>query len=130
MQNDVEVCIDYHADMTCDMKVDGMTCSCCGYNSAGFIFTFDCTNIGNDWGAMGDKCLDGDALSTPSPEYGDDNETDVDADFISLAWAGGDEISPDSISSLGIRQRRGRRRALAARRRTAATKKRREATMK
>ena len=151
-ENGVEVCVAYHADLTCEMKVDGMTCDCCRYNSAvGFISTFDCTNIGEGWGQMGlcepgpmpvqedkkkknkDETIEEDALSMIlSLEYGDD-ETDIAADAISLAWstAGTEaEVSTDSIASIAMRQRRGRRRAQAVRRKTAVTKKRREAMMK
>ena len=152
-ENGVEVCITYHADLSCEMKVDGMTCDCCRYNSAvGFISTFDCTNIGDQWGKMGlcepgpmpveedkkknrnkDDTIEEDALSILSLEYGDD-ETDIAADAISLAWstAGTDSeaTSTDSIASIAWLQRRGRRRAQAVRRKTAATKKRREAMTK
>ena len=152
-ENGVEVCIAYHADLSCDMKVDGMTCDCCRYNSAvGFISTFDCTNIGEQWGKMGlcepgpmpiqkdkkkkkdkDDTIEEDVLSILSLEYGDD-ETDIAADAISLAWSTAgtesDATSTDSIASIAWLQRRGRRRAQAVRRKTAATKKRREAMTK
>ena len=152
-ENGVEVCITYHADLSCDMKVDGMMCDCCRYNPAvGFISTFDCTNIGEQWGKMGlcepgpmpvqedkkknqykDDTIEEDVLSILSLEYGDD-ETDIAADAISLAWrtAGTDSeiTSTDSIASIAWLRRRGRRRAQAVRRKMAATKKRREAMTK
>jgi len=142
-ENGVEVCLTYNADLSCDMQVDGISCTCCHYHPTEmFISTFDCTNIGDEWGQMGlcepgpmpvaedkkekDEILEEDALSILSLDYGDD---ELAADAISLAWSsvGGDAVITDSIASIGMRQRRGRRRAQAVRRKTAATKKRREA---
>ena len=145
-ENDVFVCIYYYEDLSCDKIVDGTFCNCCRYHpTEKFVSTFDCTNVGDEWGQMGlcepgpmpiveekeDKILEEDGLSILSLDYGED-DNDMAADAISIAWstAGGDVETDSKFVSLAVRQRRGRRRAQAVRRRAAATKKRREAMVK
>ena len=145
-ENDVFVCIYYYEDLSCDKIVDGTFCNCCRYHpTEKFISTFDCTNVGDEWGQMGlcepgpmpiveekeDKILEEDGLSILSLDYGED-DNDMAADAISIAWStdGGDVETDSKFVSLAVRQRRGRRRAQAVRRRAAATKKRREAMIK
>ncbi len=144
-ENGVFVCIYYYEDLSCDMIVDGTFCNCCRYHpTEKFISTFDCTNVGDEWGQMGlcepgpmptveekeDKTLEEDGAIL-SLDYGEDGN-DVAADAISMAWstAGGDVETDSQFVSVAVRQRRGRRRAQAVRRRAAATKKRREAMVK
>ena len=145
-ENDVFVCIYYYEDLSCDMIVDGTFCNCCHYHpTEKFVSTFDCTNVGDEWGQMGlcepgpmpiaeekeDTILEEDGLSILSLDYGED-DNDLAADAISIAWstADGDVETDSKFTSLAVRQRRGRRRAQAVRRRAAATKKRREAMVK
>ena len=124
-ENGVKICVAYYPDLSCDMIVDGMTCNCCRYDSAvGFVSTFDCTNIGDEWGQMG-LCEPG-----PMPVQEDKKKKDagtIEEDFILSLEYGDDGDGDDPIASFGTRQRRGRRRAQVVRRKTAATKKRREA---
>ena len=139
------MCIYYYEDLSCDKIVDGTFCNCCRYHpTEKFVSTFDCTNVGDEWGQMGlcepgpmpiveekeDKILEEDGLSILSLDYGED-DNDMAADAISIAWSTGGDVETDSkFVSLAVRQRRGRRRAQAVRRRAAATKKRREAMVK
>ena len=125
---DIELCITYHADLSCDMRVNGVSRTCCYYNpKMKFVSTFDCTNIGDEWGARG-LCEPGPMPSVDDEDEGkdaEDDETDQGArtEFTEL-------LSFNIDGSTAFRQRRGRRRAQAARRQAEVTKKRREAMTK
>ena len=54
----VKICFTYNDDETCEMSVENKECSCCLYTNINHpvISSFDCTNLGSEWGGMG-PCL-------------------------------------------------------------------------
>ena len=51
----IKICFAYHEDQKCEMSIENYDCSCCLYTDPNHpvINSFDCTNIGPEWGALG-----------------------------------------------------------------------------
>ena len=54
----INICFTYNDDSTCEMSIENRDCSCCLYTNINHpvIMSFDCTNLGPEWGGMG-ACL-------------------------------------------------------------------------
>jgi len=126
-ENGVSVCVTYFDDYSCEMQVDDVACECCFYDPQyKFISTFDCTNIGDEWGSMG-LCTPGTFPSDDAEEEGGNDgvgEAALSLDF----GSDGDVVGADNIS-LGTRERRGRRTRAQVLRRKTKTKRRRESVV-
>ena len=51
----IKICFAYREDQKCEMSIENYECSCCLYTDPNHpvINSFDCTNIGPEWGALG-----------------------------------------------------------------------------
>jgi len=51
----IKICFAYREDQKCEMSIENYECSCCLYTDRNHpvINSFDCTNIGPEWGALG-----------------------------------------------------------------------------
>ena len=51
----IKICFAYYEDQKCEMSIENYECSCCLYTDPNHpvINSFDCTNIGPEWGALG-----------------------------------------------------------------------------
>ena len=51
----IKICFAYGEDQKCEMSIENYECSCCLYTDPNHpvINSFDCTNIGPEWGALG-----------------------------------------------------------------------------
>ena len=69
----INICFTYNDDQTCEMSIENRDCSCCLYTDINHpvIMSFDCTNLGPEWGGMG-ACLSPDTraaeLNFPSED--------------------------------------------------------------
>ena len=70
----VKICFTYNDDATCEMSVENKECSCCLYTNINHpvISSFDCTNLGEEWGGMG-PCLAADTRAAELHFPGEDD---------------------------------------------------------